>query len=53
MFTGISRVGLCLVAILGYCLVAGIALAINSKIRSARATTGRAPRVDVDTTRRS
>ena len=56
MFEGQSRVITCLLAILGYCLLAGIGLAINSRVRGARAKAagegGRHAKADVDTTSR-
>ena len=56
MFTGQSRLITCLIAAVGYSLVAGLALAINSKVRASVArsragdTTG--TEAGVNTTRR-
>ena len=56
MFPGQSRVTTCLIAILGYCLLAAVALAVNSKMRAwAAKAAGRPPKgspTDVDTTSR-
>ena len=52
MFDGQSRLVTCLLAILGYCLLAGIGLAINSRVQSARGKAVNGAKPDVDTTSR-
>ena len=56
IFEGQTRVITCLLAILGYCLLAGVGLAINSRVRSARVKAASRPpkgaKADVDTTSR-
>lgn len=56
MFPGQSRVTTCLIAILGYCLLAAVALAVNSKVGAARRRAAGRPKkgtpTDVDTTSR-
>ena len=56
MFPGQSRVVTCLIAILGYCLLAAVALAVNSRVRAMQARAAGRPKkgtpTDVDTTSR-
>lgn len=56
MFAGQSRLITCLIAAVGYSLIAGVALAVNSKVRAgltrSRAGDRAGTEADVNTTRR-